>query len=53
MAVSSIDGLDPRAEPPAGLRHSVFVEGPHHLLNLFDQVLGFAMKRCIYVPLTR
>ncbi len=27
--------------------HSVPVKGPHHLLNLLDQVLGFIVRRCV------
>ncbi len=45
-AVSSDDSLDPGAEPPAGLRHGVPREGPHHLPDLRDQGLGLVMKLC-------
>ena len=40
-AVSSNDCLDPGPQAIAGLRHGVPVEGPHHLLYLLDQILGF------------
>ncbi len=49
ISVSLDDGLDPGPEPPAGLRHGVPVEGPHHLLYLLDQVLGFVVRRCVYL----
>jgi hypothetical protein len=42
-AVSSNDCLDPRLQAIAGLRHVVPVEGPHHLLYLLDQILGFVV----------
>ncbi len=41
IAVSSNDWLDPGPQAIAGLRHGVPVEGPHHLLYLLDQILGF------------
>jgi hypothetical protein len=40
-AVSSNDCLDPGPQAIAGLRHGVPIEGPHHLLYLLDQILGF------------
>ena len=40
-AVSSNGCLDPGPQAIAGLRHGVPVEGPHHLLYLLDQILGF------------
>ncbi len=40
------DCLDPGPEPPAGLRHDVPGEGPHHLPYLRDQGLGLVMKLC-------
>jgi hypothetical protein len=43
IAVSGNDGLDPGAKPPAGPRHDVPVEGPHHLLDLLGQVLGIVL----------
>ncbi len=45
-AFSSDDSLDPGPEPPAGLRHGVPGEGPHHLPDLWDQDLGLVMKLC-------
>jgi hypothetical protein len=39
---NSINGsLDPGPQALPGLRHGVSVEGPHHLLYLLDQILGF------------
>jgi hypothetical protein len=46
-AVSSNDCLDPGPQAIAGLRHGVPVEGPHHLLYLLDQILGFVAILCI------
>ncbi len=43
-AVSSDDSLDPGPDPPAGLRHGVPGEGPHHLPDLRDQSLGLVIK---------
>jgi hypothetical protein len=40
-AVSSNDCLDPGPQALAGLHHGVPVEGPHHILYLLDQILGF------------
>jgi hypothetical protein len=40
------NSLDPGTEALAGLRHSVPVEGPHHLLYLLDQILGFVARLC-------
>ncbi len=45
--VSSNDCLDPGPQAIAGLRHGVPVEGPHHLLYLLDQILGFVTRLCI------
>jgi hypothetical protein len=36
--------LDPGPQALADLRHGVPVEGPHHLLYLLDQILGFAAR---------
>jgi len=36
IAVSRDDSLGTEPELPAGPRHGVPVEGPHHLLNLRD-----------------
>ncbi len=44
---SGNDDLDPGVKSPAGPSHGVPVEGPHHLLNLLGQVLGFVVRRCI------
>ncbi len=38
--------LDPGPQALAGLRHGVPVEGPHHLLYLLDQILGFVARLC-------
>jgi hypothetical protein len=46
-AVSRHDCLDPGHQAIAGLRHGVPVEGPHHLLYLLDQILGFVARLCI------
>ncbi len=43
-AVSSDDSLHPEPEPPAGLRHGVPGEGPHHLPDLRHQ--GLVVKLC-------
>ncbi len=46
-AASRIDDiLDPGPEPPAGLRHGVPGEGPHHLPDLRDLGLGLVAKLC-------
>jgi hypothetical protein len=37
---------DPGRVPLKCLRHCVPVEGPHHLLDLQDQVLGFVVRLC-------
>ncbi len=47
IAVSGNDGLDPGAEPPAGLRHDVPVEVPHQLLVLLGQVLGIVLAAAL------
>jgi hypothetical protein len=44
IAVSGDNVLNLEREAVAGLRHGVHVEGPHHILNLLDQVLGFFCK---------
>jgi hypothetical protein len=46
-AVSSNDCLDSGLQALAGLCHGVPVEGPHHLLYLLDQNLGFVARLCI------
>ncbi len=38
--------LDPGPEACAGLRQGVPCKGPHHLLHLLDQILGFVAKHC-------
>ncbi len=43
-AVSCEDSLDPGPEARAGLRQGVPAEGPHHLLHLLDQIIGFVAK---------
>ena len=43
-AVSSNDCLDPEPQAIGGLLHGVPVEGPHHLLYLLDQILGFVAR---------
>ena len=43
-AVSCEDSLDPGPEARAGLRQGVPAEGPHHLLHLLDQIVGFVAK---------
>jgi hypothetical protein len=40
------DSLDPGPQALAGFRHGVPVEGPHHLLDLLDQILGFVARLC-------
>jgi hypothetical protein len=40
IAVSVDDSLNPGRLTLVCLRHGVPVEGPHHLLDLQDQVLG-------------
>jgi hypothetical protein len=47
IAVSGDKGLDPGPESLAGLRHGVPFEGPHHLLDLQDRVLGFVVRLCL------
>jgi hypothetical protein len=42
--VSCEDSLDPGPEAHAGLRNGAPVEGPHHLLDLREQVLGLVMR---------
>ncbi len=45
-AVSVNDSLDHEPQAYAGLGHGVPVEGPHHLLYLLDQILGFVARLC-------
>ncbi len=45
-AVSIKGSLDPGPQALADLLHSVPVEGPHHLLYLLDQILGFVARLC-------
>jgi hypothetical protein len=45
-AVSSEDSLHPGPEDRAGLRQGVPAKGPHHLLHLLDQIIGFVVKLC-------
>ncbi len=47
IAVSGDISLDPGRVPLECLRHGVPVEGPHHLLDLQDQVLGFVVRLCL------
>ena len=43
IAVSGDESLNPGRVAVACLRHGVPVEGPHHLFDLQDQVLGFVV----------
>jgi hypothetical protein len=45
--VSCEESLDPGPEARAGLRQGVPGKGPHHLLHLLDQILGFVARLCI------
>ncbi len=47
IAVSGDDILNLELEAVAGLHHGVPVEGPFHLLDLLDQVLGFVVRLCL------
>ena len=47
IADSGDNGLDPGRVPLECLRHDVPVKGPHHLLDLQDQVLGFIVRLCL------
>ncbi len=47
-AVSSEDSLDPGPEARAGHRQGVPAEGPHHLLHLLVQIIGFVVFVFIY-----
>jgi hypothetical protein len=47
IAVSSDNSLDPVRVPLESLRPGVSVKGPHHLLDLQDQVLGFVVRLCL------
>jgi hypothetical protein len=44
MDVNGNEGLNPRPEPLAGLRHGVPDKGPHLRLHLLDQVLDFFVR---------
>ena len=44
MANSDDDSLDHGRVPLESLRHGVPVEGPHHLLDPQDEVLGFVVR---------
>jgi hypothetical protein len=46
-AVSGNNSLDPGRVPLECVRHGVPVEGPHHLLDLQDQVLDFVVRLCL------
>jgi hypothetical protein len=46
-AVSNDDSLNPGRVTLVCLRHGVPVEGPHHLLDLQDQVLDFVVRLCL------
>ncbi len=46
ITVSSKDSLDSGPKARAGLRQGVPGEGPHHLLYLLDQILGFVTRLC-------
>ncbi len=49
IAVSSDNSLDPGRVPLECLRHGVPVnKGPHHLLDLQDQVHGFVVRLLTY-----
>jgi hypothetical protein len=47
IAVSGDNSLNPGRVPLECLRHVVPVEGPNHLLDLQDQVLGFIVRLCL------
>ncbi len=47
IVVSGDDSLNPGRVALVCLRHGVPVEGPHHLLVLQDQVLGFGVRLCL------
>ncbi len=47
IAVSGDESLNPGRVAVVCLRHGVPVEGPHHLLDLQDQVLGFVVRLCL------
>ncbi len=47
IADSGDNGLDPGRVPLECLRHDVPVKGPHHLLDLQDQVLGYFVMLCL------
>jgi hypothetical protein len=46
LFIKTADSLDPGPQALTGLRHGVPVEGPHHLLYLLDQILGFVARLC-------
>jgi hypothetical protein len=43
-AISINNNLDPGPQGLAGLRHGVLIGGPHRLLYLLDQILGFVAR---------
>ncbi len=45
-AVIINNSLHPGPQSLVDLRHGVPVEGPHHLLYLLDQILGFVAGLC-------
>ncbi len=47
MAVSGDNSLNPRHLPLVGLRHGAPLQGPHHHLQLLDEVLDFVSNLCI------
>jgi hypothetical protein len=47
IAVRSDNLLDPVRVPLECLRYGVPVKGPHHLLDLQDQVLSFVVRLCL------
>jgi hypothetical protein len=52
IAVMGDNILNLELEAVAGLRHGVPIEGPHHLLDLLDQVLGFVVRLCLDLRLS-
>ena len=44
--ISCEESLAPGPEARAGLRQGVPCKGPHHLLHLLDQILGFVARLC-------
>ncbi len=45
-AVSCEDSIDPGPEDRTGNCQGVPAVGPHHLLHLLDQIIGFVAKLC-------